>query len=473
LTPGLRVAAWQPFTLATHRNGLKVALKVLHPEHLSSIEVTSRFAREGRIANGIDHPGIVRVLDDDVTEDGRPFIVMELLRGELLEERRVKHGGQLSITKAIAVGVDILDVLSVAHAKQVIHRDIKPENIFITQDNVLKVLDFGIARIKQTLGTATGLLLGTADFMAPEQALGKAKQIDERTDVWGVGASLFVLLTAQPVHQGTSIAEVIRKVSGLKARSIGSVMPGLPAALIETVDRSLRFERSERWQSAREMQDALADCLRILAKERLGGQLTDAIIQTQTHAEEGELVTVRKPKGEVTALRLAMKTLTLETDAITVKERMPSALWRDLDDDEDEHTIREEVSVRAMGSRNLRTSTRQRSANSGSILETASPSAQPPHNSQSRPRRWSYYLPPSSTRTARPWLYSAHTWAHGHKKLNANHVDPWIDRFEITFIRTEHRPTAFLRNQHNMTVRWIFCATCTEQRSDNLRFVTI
>jgi serine/threonine protein kinase len=327
---------------ATHRNGLKVALKVLHPEHIGSFEVTSRFAREGRIANGIEHPGIVRVLDDDVTADGRPFLVMELLRGELLEERRVKHGGQLPFAKAIAVGIDILDVLAVAHAKQIIHRDIKPENIFITQDNVLKVLDFGIARIKQTLGTATGLLLGTADFMAPEQALGISKEIDERTDVWGVGATLFALLSGQFVHQGTSIAEVIRNVSGNQARSLADAMPGAPAKLVETVDRALRFQKRERWQSAREMQDALADSLRLLAKERLGATFPDAVIQTRTQADVDELVTVRKPKGEVAALRQALKTLNLETDVVTVKERMPSALWRDLGDDETEHTIREE-----------------------------------------------------------------------------------------------------------------------------------
>jgi serine/threonine protein kinase len=327
---------------ATHRNGLKVALKVLHPEHIGSIEVTSRFAREGRIANGIEHPGIVRVLDDDVLADGRPFLVMELLRGELLEERRVTHGGQLPLAKAIAVGIDILDVLAVAHAKQIIHRDIKPENIFITQDNVLKVLDFGIARIKQTLGTATGLLLGTAYFMAPEQALGIAKEIDERTDVWGVGATLFVLLSGQSVHQGASLTEVIRNVSQSQARSLGELLPDLPAVLVKTVDRALRFKKGERWQSAREMQDALADSLRLLAQERLGATFPDAVIQTRTQADVDELVTVRKPKSEVAALRQALKTLNLETDVVTVKERMPSALWRDLGDDETEHTLREE-----------------------------------------------------------------------------------------------------------------------------------
>ncbi|MCA9634343.1 MAG: serine/threonine protein kinase, partial [Myxococcales bacterium] len=126
---------------ATHRNQSRVAIKMLHPEVALDAEVTARFLREGYVANTVDHPGTVQVFDDDVTEDGAAFLVMELLEGETLESRWERKGHQLPVSEVLPVVDQLLDVLASAHAKGVIHRDLKPENLFLTKDGRLKVLD--------------------------------------------------------------------------------------------------------------------------------------------------------------------------------------------------------------------------------------------------------------------------------------------------------------------------------------------
>lgn len=263
---------------ATHRNnGNRVALKILHPEYVHAKEVTSRFAKEGYLANMVEHPGVVRVLDDDVTEDGRPFLVMELLTGELLEEKRLRNGGKLSPLMTLNVGIQILDVLAAAHAKEIVHRDLKPENVFMTHDGVVKLLDFGIARAKQSVGTVTGLLVGTAEFMAPEQALGKSKEISERTDIWGVGATLFILRAGEPVHLASSLGELLNIVATIPARSLGLASPDTPASLVAVIDKALCMEQSDRWATAQEMRSAL-----IVARQ----ELHDRELEETTHGVE-------------------------------------------------------------------------------------------------------------------------------------------------------------------------------------------
>ncbi len=153
-----------------------VAIKVLH-DHLSwSEEVCRRFVREGQIGNVLDHPNIVRVLDHGATEEGCPYLVLELLEGESLEERRVGAGGRLDMWETLDFCDQLLEVLEVAHAKNVVHRDIKPSNLFVTRSGTLKVLDFGIARLADdTSATSmkTGQMVGTPAFMPPEQALSR------------------------------------------------------------------------------------------------------------------------------------------------------------------------------------------------------------------------------------------------------------------------------------------------------------
>ena len=131
---------------ATHRNQKRVAIKMLHPEVSVDKQVTTRFTREGYLANTVGHPGTVSVLDDDVAEDGSAFLVMELLEGQTLDAMWEKSG-TLPVGEVLLLTDQLLDVLIAAHAKGILHRDLKPENLFLTKEGQLKVLDFGIARL--------------------------------------------------------------------------------------------------------------------------------------------------------------------------------------------------------------------------------------------------------------------------------------------------------------------------------------
>jgi serine/threonine-protein kinase len=265
--------------LAVHRNGHKVAIKMLHAEVSVDADLRARFVREGYAANAIDHRGVVRILDDDETEDGSAFLVMELLDGETLAAR-TKRAGRLPVREALALGHQLLDVVAAAHAKGVVHRDIKPENLFVTPDGVLKVLDFGIARMRAVTSsdsepTHTGRAMGTPAFMAPEQAFGRAREVDERTDVFSCGATLFSVLSGELVHEAETAQEQMVYAATRPARSLGSAAGGgleLPREVVAVVDKALAFERAGRWQTAIAMRDALAR----VSAELFGEALTPA-----------------------------------------------------------------------------------------------------------------------------------------------------------------------------------------------------
>ena len=247
---------------ATGPDGNQVAVKLLHDYLCRSRDITRRFMREAYLANLLEHPGTVRVLDDDADEDGVAFLVLELLEGETLEERRVRLGGRLSVDDVLVYADSLLEVLELAHDKQIVHRDIKPSNIFLTRDGTVKVLDFGIARILDQHGAATatktGQMIGTPAFMPPEQALSKPKEIDKQTDLWAVGATMFTLLSGELVHIAESSSEHLVKAATLHARSVASVLPGIPRNVETLIARALRFEKKDRWASASEMRKELA-----------------------------------------------------------------------------------------------------------------------------------------------------------------------------------------------------------------------
>lgn len=246
---------------ARHRNGNRVALKMLHPQFSLNADIRARFLREGYVANAVEHSGAVRVLDDDVGEDGAAFLVMELLEGVSVEQLWERSGDRLPLAKTVEIVHALLDVLAAAHDKGIVHRDIKPENLFVTQDGTLKVLDFGIARMvdPKTSGalTRTGRTLGTPAYMPPEQALGRSRQIDATTDVWAAGATMFALLTGEFVHRAETLEEMLVFSGSRPSRPIRTVLPALPDAFAAIVDRALAFEQRDRWPNARAMKLAL------------------------------------------------------------------------------------------------------------------------------------------------------------------------------------------------------------------------
>jgi serine/threonine protein kinase len=262
--------------MATHRNGSMAALKILHEEVALNQEVRERFLREAYIANKVKHPGTVKVLDDDKDDNGAPYIVMELLRGESVESKSMKAGGRLSIAETLDILDQTLAVLEAAHKETIVHRDLKPENLFMTDGNIVKVLDFGIARLREenSKRTQTGMVMGTPSFMAPEQAMGRWNDVDARTDLWAMGATTFTLLTGQPVHQAETAGEMLVAAATRPARSLARVLNNAPFALVAMVDRALAYDRDNRFPDAATFRQELAK-----VRSSLGGEsLSKSII---------------------------------------------------------------------------------------------------------------------------------------------------------------------------------------------------
>ncbi|WP_236604641.1 serine/threonine-protein kinase [Sandaracinus amylolyticus] len=252
---------------ATHRNGHRVALKLLHPWLLAWPDARERFLRESYVANSIAHPGVVPVADDDEAEDGAPFLVMELLHGESLEDR-IARLGPMSFSEALLVANDLLDVLAAAHAASVVHRDVKPDNVFLERAQPrgrLRLLDFGIARLREIAGegaeTRQGVLLGTPAYMSPEQALGQWNRVDARTDLWAVGATLFAMISGRPPRRGDDVRALIA-ASQEPLPDLRDLVPDVPEPLAKLVAKATAYDRDARFADAVRMREAVDRCRR-------------------------------------------------------------------------------------------------------------------------------------------------------------------------------------------------------------------
>jgi serine/threonine protein kinase len=243
---------------ATHRNKKRAAIKMLHRELSSDPAIRERFLREGYLANSVAHRGAVTVDDDDVAEDGSAFIVMELLDGETLDQRWRRKGRRLPVQEVLAVADQVLDTLAAAHDRGVVHRDLKPENLFLTREGVVKLLDFGIGRVKELKGlpstTLSGAAMGTPAFMAPEQARGRWDEVDGQTDLWALGATMFTLVAGEYVHESETINETLALACTQPARSVKTLRPDMPAAPAALIDRALQYAKPQRFPDARAMQ---------------------------------------------------------------------------------------------------------------------------------------------------------------------------------------------------------------------------
>jgi serine/threonine protein kinase len=245
---------------ATHRNGLRGAVKMLHSASSYDETIRNRFLREGKLANAVGHPGAVRVLDDDVTSDGGAFLVMELLDGCSLDALAERAGGKLEAEPVLRFADQVLDVLASAHDHGIVHRDIKPEHVFVTREGHVKILDFGIACLSSSPRTTlTGIPIGTPAFMAPEQALGQLDIVGPQSDLWSLGATMFTVLSGQILFQERTGLAMMASLVNKPARSLADVCPGLPREVVEVVDGALRRSFAERWANARTMQAALRD----------------------------------------------------------------------------------------------------------------------------------------------------------------------------------------------------------------------
>jgi serine/threonine-protein kinase len=253
---------------AVREDERRYALKILHASLCRDRSVVQRFLREAYVANTIKHPSIVGVHDDGVA-DGSAFLVLDLLQGETLEERRLRRGGKLPPPEVLPLAGELMSALAAVHAAGVVHRDVKPHNVFLTDHDGLKLLDFGTARIFNVEGgvegnesvSVEGLVIGTPSFMSPEQACGERDGIDARADVWSLGATLFMTLSGEYVHPGRDAHQRILATATRPARSLATVAPELAVPVIDLVDRALAFDRDRRWPDMAAMQEALASLL--------------------------------------------------------------------------------------------------------------------------------------------------------------------------------------------------------------------
>jgi eukaryotic-like serine/threonine-protein kinase len=255
--------------LARHRVlGWTAAIKVLRPDVSYVPEVVGRFISEARAAARVRHPGIVEILDCDITEGGRAFLVMEFLRGENLREALGRDPSLRHDTRFIASVIGAAaDALEVAHANGVVHRDLKPDNIFLslaksdTSRLQVKILDFGVAKLLQPdmtgARTQTGALLGTPHYMSPEQCRG-AGNIDHRSDIYSLGCVAFEMLAGKLPFKPDSVGMLLISHATEEPPTLNSVAPGVPAPLCALVDGMLVKDPAGRPQSMGEVAETLA-----------------------------------------------------------------------------------------------------------------------------------------------------------------------------------------------------------------------
>lgn len=249
---------------ATHEYlGSAVALKFLNPELAERPGLIARFLQEARVSASIRSAHVVQVSDVDQTVEGLPYLVMELLEGESLQQR-LNREQKLPMGTALEYAAQILNGLEVAHARSIVHRDLKPDNVFVVptaQGSLLKLLDFGIAKLRtiaelQRGLTRPGALMGTPEYMAPEQAI-SADAVDHRADLYAVGVILFEMIAGcRPVEVDEPHAMAAMVLAG-RVRRLVDVVPGVPNTLSNAVGRALAGRAEDRFGSAAEMRGAL------------------------------------------------------------------------------------------------------------------------------------------------------------------------------------------------------------------------
>jgi serine/threonine protein kinase len=267
------------------RLGRTVALKVLRSD--ADPELLHRLDREARAASGLNHPNIVHVYDVGVAagQAGAHYVVMEHVEGETLRRRLAR--GPFPVAEALDFGAQLTDGLAKAHRAGIIHRDLKPENLMITAEGVLKILDFGLAKVvtapladmdaKETLsrhGTQLGMLLGTLEYMSPEQASGRP--VDQRTDQFSTGLILWEMFTGRPLFRRDTPAQVLAAVIEREAEPLARLRPDVPPAVDALVARCLQKDPAARFART----DDLAAELAALAGRSRSGSLAEGTSQS-------------------------------------------------------------------------------------------------------------------------------------------------------------------------------------------------
>ena len=226
-----------------------VALKFLPPELTRDDEARTRFMQEAKAASALDHPNICTIHEIDSTPDGQLFIAMGYYEGETLKERVAN--GPLAIEEALDIAIQVAQGLSKAHESGIVHRDIKPANLIVTKDGLVKIVDFGIAKLLGVTGpTQTGTTLGTVSYMSPEQIA--SEDADQQSDVWSLGAVLYEMLAGQPAFKGEHQWAVMNAITSSTPASPHSLRADLSADVDQVIMRALEKSKARRYASAQD-----------------------------------------------------------------------------------------------------------------------------------------------------------------------------------------------------------------------------
>src|ERR671929_251292 len=239
-----------------------VAMKLMHRDISHDPDQLERFRREARAVARLSHPHVVTVIDAG-EDDGTPYIVFEYVEGETLKDR-IRRLGRLPVTEAVAYAIEIGRALSCAHSHRLVHRDVKPQNVLIDPDGRAKVTDFGIARSLEAQGlTAAGRVLGTTDYVSPEQALGH--QVTEQSDIYSLGICLYEMLTGEvPYRADTQVAVAMKHVRD-PLPDVQRRRPEVSASLARVVERATAKETQNRYEDVGQMVHDLEEVLAIEA----------------------------------------------------------------------------------------------------------------------------------------------------------------------------------------------------------------
>lgn len=263
------------YSARDERTGRSVAVKVMMADLEGDRETRERFAREARVTGQMLHRNVINVYELG-EEEGRLYMVMELLHGDTLTDY-LKRVGRLSLEDALDLMMQICEGLAVAHAHGVVHRDVKPGNIFVLRDGGLKILDFGVARLANSSMTASGFIVGTPDFMSPEQARGK--EIDQRSDVFSAGAVFYYMLAGAKPFSAPDLPAVLHRVMNEHPPALSPDQ--CPAGLWRILLKALAKTTAERYT---DMGQLLADLVRF--HQEFDGETRALAQQTRLRATE-------------------------------------------------------------------------------------------------------------------------------------------------------------------------------------------
>jgi serine/threonine protein kinase len=230
----------------------RVAVKIMVPELTENAEAMARFRREVKVTSQLAHPNVVQLLDYGTTASGQPYLVTEFLEGEDLEQR-LQRAPQLPLPTVLSILRQVVSALAAIHAKGIVHRDLKPANVLLLpidgSPDFVKVVDFGISKVRhsETKLTKSATMIGTPEYMSPEQAMGRVDDVDHRSDQWALACMVWRMLTGRPPFVGKHLNELIQKVVQEEPAALQPAASAVVRQIERVLRRSLAKRQSQRF----------------------------------------------------------------------------------------------------------------------------------------------------------------------------------------------------------------------------------